>query len=196
MGTADDQKIKDLLAKSDWQDERLLFREIALGCGLSEQVKWGKLCYSHDGGNVAIFFGMKDYCGLGFFKGSLLKDRQKILSKQGEHSQAMRLVRATSVADITTLRPVIEGYIHEAVEIEKAGLKVEFKEKHDLVPPAELVAAFDQDPDLKAAFHALTLGRQRGYMLHFSGAKKSETRRSRIRKVIPDILVGKGMHDR
>jgi len=192
----DDPKINDLLAQPNWHEERKALRDIVLGCGLVETVKWAKLCYTWDGGNVAIIYGMKDYCGLGFFKGALLKDAEGLLVPPGEHSQAMRLIHATSVSEIAALRGVIETYVREAVEIEKSGRQVEFAEKDRLVYPDELEAAFDADPDLRAAFEALTPGRQRGYVLHFSGAKKPETRESRIRKAAPDILAGKGMHDR
>ncbi|QTP54173.1 hypothetical protein HNO51_05430 [Billgrantia sulfidoxydans] len=189
-------KVEALLSQPQWHEERKKLRAIALACQLSESVKWGKLCYSFQNGNVAMIFGMKDYCTLGFFKGSLLKDPARILVAPGEHSQAMRQARFTREEEIDAQAATLSAYLHEAIELEKAGTKVDFIEKHELTYPEELQAALDENAGLKAAFEALTLGRQRGYILHFSGAKRSSTRVSRIEKCTPDILAGKGLNGR
>ncbi|MCE8016157.1 hypothetical protein HOP62_08715 [Halomonas sp. MCCC 1A17488] len=189
-------KVEALLSQPQWHEERKKLRAIALACQLSESVKWGKLCYSFQNGNVAMIFGMKDYCALGFFKGSLLKDPARILVAPGEHSQAMRQTRFTREEEIDAQAATLSAYLHEAIELEKAGAKVDFIEKHELTYPEELQAALDENAGLKAAFEALTLGRQRGYILHISGAKRSSTRVSRIEKCTPDILAGKGLNGR
>ncbi|MCE8039190.1 YdeI/OmpD-associated family protein [Halomonas sp. MCCC 1A11062] len=189
-------KVEALLSQPQWNDERKKLREIALSCQLTESVKWGKLCYSVQNGNVAIIFSMKDYCALGFFKGSLLKDPEGILVAPGEHSQAMRQARFTQLSEIEAQAAILEAYLLEAIELEKVGAKVDFSEKHELTYPIELQRALDGNTALKAAFEALTPGRQRGYILHFSGAKQSSTRASRIEKCMPDILAGKGLNGR
>jgi uncharacterized protein YdeI (YjbR/CyaY-like superfamily) len=189
-------KVEALLSQPQWHNERKRLRAIALSCQLTESVKWGKLCYSAQNGNVAIIFSMKDYCALGFFKGSLLKDPEGILVAPGEHSQAMRQARFTQLSEIEAQAAILEAYLLEAIELEKAGAKVDFSEKHELAYPAELQTALDGNAALKAAFEALTPGRQRGYILHFSGAKQSSTRASRIEKCMPDILAGKGLNGR
>lgn len=189
-------KVEALLNKTEWQEERKKLRAMLLGCELSEDVKWGKLCYSFQKSNVAMIFGMKGYCALGFFKGSLLKDPKGILVAPGEHSQAMRQVRFTQAHEIDALEATLKAYLHEAVDVEKAGLSVDFKEKHELTYPEEFQLTLDSYPALKAAFEALTPGRQRSYILHFSGAKQSSTRASRIEKCVPSILEGKGLNDR
>ena len=189
-------KVGALLDQAKWHEERKKLRAILLACPLTEEVKWGKLCYTFQKSNVAIIYGLKEYCGLGFFKGSLLKDPEGILHQQGEHSQAARLLRFTDVGDIAKMEPIVKAYILEAIEVEKAGLKVDFKEKHELVFPDELIDRFDADPDFRAAFEALTPGRRRGYNLYFSAPKQSRTRVARIEKSVPRILAGKGMQDR
>ncbi|WP_111415053.1 YdeI/OmpD-associated family protein [Billgrantia lactosivorans] len=189
-------KVAALLNKAEWQEEKKKLRAMLLECGLGEDVKWGKLCYSLQGNNVAIIFAMKSYCAFGFFKGSLLKDPEGILVAPGEHSQAMRQVRFTQAQEIDALAATLKAYLHEAIAIEKAGLTVDFKEKHELEYPEEFQVALDGNAALKAAFEALTPGRQRGYILHFSGAKQSSTRASRIEKCVPTILAGKGLNDR
>ncbi len=190
------RKAEALLSQPQWHDERKRLQAIALSCQLTESVKWGKLCYSVQSGNVAMIFGMKDYCAFGFFKGSLLKDPERILVAPGEHSQAMRQARFTQLSEIEAQSAVFEAYLLEAIALEKAGAKVDFNEKHELAYPAELQTALDGNAALKAAFEALTPGRQRGYILHFSGAKQSSTRASRIEKCMPDILAGKGLNGR
>lgn len=189
-------KIAALLTKANWHDERKALRALLLSCGLEEAVKWNKLCYTLDGKNVAIIFCLKDYCGIGFFKGSLIQDPQGLLHRQGEHSQATRLLRYKDAAEIAVRADVTKAYIREAMAVERAGLSVDFKEKHQLVYPEELQARLDADPALKAAFEALTPGRKRGYNLHFSGARQSKTRTARIEKAVPCILAGKGMNER
>jgi len=191
-----DSKVDALLNKTNWHDERRKLRDIILACGLTETVKWNQLCYTHEGANVVIIFCLKDYCGPGFFKGSLLDDPDGVLYQQTENAQATRLIRFTSLAQITQSEKILTDYIHRAIAVEKAGLKVDFKAKHDLDYPAELLDKIDQDPAFKTAFEALTPGRQRGYMLHFTGAKQSKTRAARIEKARPGILAGKGMQDR
>ena len=191
-----DPRIEAFFARSrKWRDELLALRKLLLDCGLAEEFKWRSPVYTEDGGNVAIVWGFKDYCGLGFFKGVLLKDPEGILVAQGENSRTARIVKFTSVAEIAEREAVLRDYIREAVEIGKAGLKVELP-KDDLEYPAELVDRLNGDPDFRAAFEALTPGRQRGYVLHFSQPKQSATRVSRIDKAAPRILAGKGMHDR
>ncbi len=188
--------IAELLKQPHWHAERKALRAILVDSPLSEEVKWGKLCYTFEGSNVAIFYGLKDYCGVGFFKGALMKDPKKVLHRQGEHSQAVRLIRFTSAAQIEELAPVVRAYIQQAVEIEKAGLKIDFKEKNELVFPDELNAKMKADKAFKAAFLALTPGRQRGYVLSISAAKQAATRVARVEKFVPRILAGKGMNDR
>lgn len=189
-------KVETLLSQTQWHEERKKLRAMLLECQLDEEVKWGKLCYSFQKGNVAMIFGMKGYCALGFFKGSLLQDPEGILVAPGEHSQAMRQVRFSRAQDIDVLEAILKAYIQEAIDVEKAGLSVDFKEKHELEYPEEFQLVLDDNAALNAAFEALTPGRQRGYILHFSGAKQSSTRTSRIEKCIPSILEGKGLSDR
>ena len=191
-----DPRIETFFAKSrKWRDELLALRKLLLDCGLAEEFKWRSPVYTAHGGNVAILWGFKDYCGLGFFKGVLLKDPEGILVAQGENSRTARIVKFTSVAEIAARQAALKDYIREAVQIEKAGLRVDLP-KDDLDYPAELIDRLNGDPDFRAAFEALTPGRQRGYVLHFSQPKQSATRASRIDKAAPRILAGKGMHDR
>lgn len=178
-----------------WRDETEALRAILLDCGLSEELKWGKPCYTFQGRNVAIIQGFKPHCALMFFKGALLRDPEGVLVKQGENSQAALRMEFTEVGQVKAMEPTLRAYLGEAIEVEKAGLEVPLREKRQLVPPDELLDAFDETPDLKAAFDALTPGRQRAYMLHFSGAKRSATRAARIAKCVPRILAGKGLTD-
>ncbi|QOR38078.1 hypothetical protein HNO52_05810 [Billgrantia diversa] len=189
-------KVEALLSKTEWQEERKKLRAMLLECGLSEDVKWGKLCYSYQAGNVALIFGLKSYCALGFFKGSLLNDPERLLVAPGEHSQAMRQIRFTQLREIHEQAATIKAYLQEAIELEEAGAKVDFSEKHELSYPVELQSALERHPELKVAFEALTPGRKRGYILHFSSAKQSSTRSSRIEKCLPGILAGKGLNGR
>lgn len=179
-----------------WQEELATLRPILLDTELTEELKWKVPCYTFEGNNIAIMSAFKEYCSLSFFKGALLKDPEGILEKPGEHTQAGRLIRFTDVQKIGALEPVIKAYIAEAIEVEKAGLDVEYKKVSDFDVPDELVDIFEEDPQFQEAFDALTPGRQRGYLLHFSGAKQAKTRRSRIEKYRDQIFDGKGMHDR
>ena len=191
-----DPRIEVFFARQKtWRDELLALRKILLGSGLAEEFKWRSPVYTAHGGNVAIIWGFKDYCGLGFFKGVLLKDPERILVAQGENSRSVRIVKFTGLADIAAKETILKDYVREAVEMERAGLKVDLP-KDDLDYPAELVDRIDGDPGFRAAFEALTPGRQRGYVLHFSQPKQSATRVSRIDKAAPRILAGKGIHDR
>ena len=178
-----------------WPAELQQLRMILLECGLTEEVKWSVPCYTWENNNVAIMSAFKEYASISFFKGSLLKDPHGILEKPGENSQAARLFKFTDVEKIIELEPVIKDYIHEAIEIEKAGLKVEFKKNPEPLPE-ELEKKFEEDPAFQAAFEALTPGRQRGYILYFSQPKQSKTRESRIEKYVEKIFEGKGFHDR
>lgn len=190
------QTVETLLAQEKWHDERILLRTIILECPVEETVKWGQLCYCHKGANLALFFGLKDYCGIGFVKGVLQRDPLGLLNAQGENSQSVRLLRFTSVAEIAERKEVIKAYMLEAIEIEKSGAKVDFPQKDNLDYCAELVAALDADPEFASAFEALTPGRRRGYHLFFSAAKQPKTREARIAKHRARILAGKGLQDR
>lgn len=177
-----------------WREEAERLRAILLDCGLTEELKWGKPCYTADGKNVVLIQRMKDFLALLFFKGALLRDPDGILEKPGSNSRVGRRVRFSGVDDVTGLEATLKAYIREAVAVEKAGLKVSKATELDL--PEELQDRFGKDPALKTAFNALTPGRQRGYALYFSAAKRSETRAARIEKYRRKILDGKGFHDR
>jgi uncharacterized protein YdeI (YjbR/CyaY-like superfamily) len=177
-----------------WREETKKLRIIALGCGLTEELKWGKPCYTFQEGNVVIIQGFKEYCALMFCKGALLKDPKGVLNKIGEHTQAARQIRFTSAREIVRMEPVLKAYIHEAMEAEKAGLRVKFKKNPEPVPE-ELRIKLREIPALKAAFAALTPGRQRAYILFISAAKQSKTRESRVEKCMRRILSGKGLND-
>lgn len=192
MGTT----VASLLKQKGWHEERKKLREILLDCGLEEAVKWNKLAYAHDGGNVAIIYGMADSCAIGFFKGSLLEDKNGKLVAPGKHSRAMRRLHFETLDDIEKAEKLIRDTVQEAIALEEAGEKVDFDDREAIEPPKELVDAFDHDPDFKEAFDALTPGRQRGYLLHFTEAKKSQTRERRIEKWRGAIGQRKGMHDR
>jgi len=179
-----------------WPQELRKLRSIALECGLTEESKWGVPCYTFQGANVSIVSALKDYCAISFFKGVLLQDTHKILEKPGPNSQSDRLLKFTSLQQILDIEEVIKAYIFEAIEVERAGLKVEYKAKDDLEYPEELLAKFEEQPEVKEAFEALTPGRQRGYILHFTQPKQSQTRVNRIEKCISKIMEGKGFFDR
>lgn len=189
-------KVDEFLERQDrWKKEIAKLRTIALACKLDEDFKWGQPCYTVEGKNVAIIHGFKDYCAILFMKGALLEDPEKILFQQTENVQAGRQVRFTTLKEIAALEPVLKAYLKEAIELEKAGAKVARKSTADYAVPEELVARFDAEPALKEAFDALTPGRQRAYLLHFSGAKQAATRAARIDKYAPKILAGKGLDD-
>ncbi|MGA3169810.1 MAG: YdeI/OmpD-associated family protein [Chthoniobacteraceae bacterium] len=170
-------------------------RMIVLDCQLTEELKWGKPCYMFEGKNIVVIQGFKEYCALLFFKGFLLKDPNGILVKTGENTRVGRQIRFTNVREIVKMAPVLKAYIFQAIEVEKAGLKVDFKGNAELVFPEEFQRKLDENPTLKAAFDALTPGRQRGYNFYFSGAKQSKTREARIEKCMRQILNGKGLND-
>lgn len=178
-----------------WQEEFEQLRVIVLDTGLNEELKWGQPCYTFQKSNVVLIHGFKEYCALLFFKGALLADPNSILIKQTAHVQGPRQIRFTSVGEIMEMAPILKAYIYEAIEVEKAGLKVELKKTEDFAMAAEFQYKLDKIPALKAAFEALTPGRQRGYMLYFSQAKQSKTREARVEKYIPHILNGKGIDD-
>jgi uncharacterized protein YdeI (YjbR/CyaY-like superfamily) len=178
-----------------WQAEFKKLRTIILDCGLTEELKWGKPCYSFQNSNIVLIHGFKEYCALLFMKGALLKDAHGILIQQTENVQAARQVRFTNVREIVKLAASLKAFIHEAIEVEKAGLQVTYKKTSEFTMPEEFQNKLAEIPDLKPAFDALTPGRQRGYLLYFSAPKQSKTRESRIEKCTPQILEGKGLND-
>ena len=186
-------KVDGYLRKAKkWQKEMEKLRRISHDCELTEEVKWGKPCYTFQKSNIVIIQGFKEFCALLFCKGALLKDPNGILKKFGW--QAARRIPFTNVREIVEMEPILKAYIHEAIEAEKAGLEVKFKKNPEPIPE-ELQKKLDEIPALKAAFDALTPGRQRAYILYFSGAKQSKTRESRVEKCMPQILNGKGLND-
>ena len=183
-------------ANLPWKEEMEKLRTIVLDCGLTEELKWGKPCYTFQNSNIVVIQGFKAYCALLFFKGVLLKDPNRILIKMGDNTHVGRQVRFNNVQEIMELEPALKAYIHEAVEVEKAGVKVPGQKKTELVFPEEFQNKLDEIPALKNAFEALTPGRQRAYIFYFSAPKQSKTRTSRIEKYIPQILNRKGLNDR
>jgi len=179
-----------------WRDEIARLRTILLGSELVEDFKWGKPCYTHGGSNIVLIMPLKETCALLFTKGALMQDPEGLLIQPGENSQSARQVRFTSLAEIAKLDKVLKRYLKEAVRVEQAGLKVDFKKSTDLVYPPEFQQKLDRDSALREAFARLTPGRQRQYHLHFTGAKQSATRESRVEKAIPSILDGMGLNDR
>ncbi|MGP4071805.1 YdeI/OmpD-associated family protein [Piscibacillus sp. B03] len=189
-------KVDEFLTnEKKWKDEFTKLRQIVLDCDLTEDFKWNHPCYTYDGNNVVLIHGFKHYCALLFHKGALLKDLDNMLIQQTENTQSARQIRFTDVQEIVDNEDKIKHYIHQAIEVEKAGLKVDFKDTTQYTVPEELQIKFDEMPELKTAFESLTPGRQRAYLLHFSKAKKSDTRQARVEKYIQKILDGKGMND-
>jgi uncharacterized protein YdeI (YjbR/CyaY-like superfamily) len=178
-----------------WHKEFDQLRNIILDCDLNEELKWGQPCYTFQKRNIVLIHGFKEYCALLFFKGALLKDRKGILTQQTENVQAARQVRFTNFRDVQKLKTLLKSYIYEAIEVEEAGLKVPIRKTSEFNVPKEFQDKLKKDPALKIAFDALTPGRQRGYLLYFSGATQSKTREARIEKYIHQILAGKGMDD-
>ena len=178
---------------SQWQDEYKQLRMIVLDCGLTEELKWGVPCYTFKKSNVVLIHGFKEYCALLFHKGALLSDSEGILVQQTKNVQAARQVRFANVQEIVEKEAILKAYIYEAIEVEKAGLKVDLKKTKEFDTPEEFQKKLDEVPELKAAFESLTPGRQRGYLLHFSQAKQSKTRKSRVEKCMEQILQGKGV---
>jgi uncharacterized protein YdeI (YjbR/CyaY-like superfamily) len=180
---------------SRWQKEFQKLRSIVLDCGLEEQLKWGQPCYLYNGANIVLIHGFKEYCALLFFKGALLNDPQGILIQQTENVQSARQVRFTEAKEIVALKAALKAYIYEAIEVEKAGLKVKLKKPSEFKMAEEFKKKLDKQPALKKAFNALTPGRQRAYLLHFSQPKQSKTREARVEKSIPQILQGLGLNE-
>jgi uncharacterized protein YdeI (YjbR/CyaY-like superfamily) len=189
-------KVDAFMKRADkWREEFEKLRSIALDCDLTEELKWGQPCYARDGNNIVLMHGFKEYCALLFFKGALMKDPNGILIQQTENVQSARQIRFTSAGEIVQLKPVLKAYILEAIDVEKAGLKVEMKKTEEFAMPDEFKTRLDADESLKTAFEALTPGRQRAYLLHFSQPKQAKTREARIERCIPDIFAGKGLND-
>ena len=189
-------KVDAYLSKiKNWQEELEKLRSILLDCQLIEELKWRSPCYTFQNTNIIILGNFKEYCTLSFFKGVLLNDANHILIAPGENSQSVRLIKFTNISQIIKLEPIIKAYIYEAIEIEKAGLKVDLKQSTNLTFPDEFQKKLDSIPALKKAFDALTPGRKRAYNLHFSSAKQSKTREARIKNYIPKILDGIGIND-
>ena len=189
-------KVDVFLSKAKkWREEFEKLRIIILDCGLTEEFKWMHPCYTFQNRNIVLIHGFKEYCALLFFKGALLNDADGILIQQTENVQAARQIRFTNVQEIAEIEPILKAYIYEAVEVEKAGLKVNLKKTSDFKIPEEFQKKLDEMPALKAAFEDLTPGRQRAYIFYFSQAKQSKTRESRVEKYMQQILNGKGLND-
>lgn len=189
-------KVDGFLRKAKkWQEEFEKLRMIILDCQLTEELKWGVPCYTFQKKNIVLIHGFKEYCALLFIKGALLKDAKGILITQTENVQAGRQIRFTTVREIVKMETIVKAYICEALEVEKAGLKVNFKKTAEFKIPEEFQNRLDEIPALKRAFAALTPGRQRGYILYFSAPKQSKTRESRVEKCMQQILDGKGLDD-
>ena len=180
---------------SNWQKEFEKLRAIALDCGLTEELKWGQPCYTHENTNVVLIHGFKEYCAFLFFKGALLSDANGILIQQTENVQSARQIRFTSVKEITKLEKTLKAYIYEAIEVERAGLKVTYKKTADYKMPEEFEKKLNKSASLKKAFEALTPGRQRAYIFYFSQAKQAKTREARVEKYVKQILEGRGLED-
>ncbi len=189
-------KVDSYLKRNErWQAEMAALRALLLDCPLTENLKWGVPCYTLDGKNVVLIHAFKDYCALLFHKGALMKDPDGILIQQTENVQSARQIRFTSLDEIHRMQNLIKSYVHEAIEVEKAGLKVVHKTVAEFAVPEEFERALAEDDSLKSAFEALTPGRQRAFLLHFLSAKQSATRESRIEKCRPKIMAGKGLDD-
>src|SRR2546430_409886 len=178
-----------------WREEFEKLRMICLDCGLAEELKWGCPCYTFEKRNIVLMHGFKEYCALLFFKGALLKDPEDILIQQTKNVQAARQIRFTDVRQIVKTKPILKAYIYEAIEVERAGLRVPLKKTKEFNLPEEFQNKLNKNSALRKAFNALTPGRQRGYLLFFSAPKQSKTREARVEKYTPHILVGKGLND-
>lgn len=189
-------KVDAYLGKiKNWQEESAKLREILLDCQLTEELKWGVPCYTFQDGNVVLIHGFKEYCALLFFKGVLLKDAKGILVTQTENVQSARQIRFTSTDEIVKMKAILKSYVKEAIAIEKSGAQVPFKTTEEFAVAEEFQSKLDEIPALKAAFDALTPGRQRAYLLHFAAPKQAKTRVARVEKCMQDILDGKGLND-
>ncbi|MCA9925199.1 MAG: YdeI family protein [Anaerolineales bacterium] len=190
-------KVDGYLRKNKkWREELEKLRTIVLDCGLAEEVKWKVPCYTFQNSNIVLIHVFKEYCALLFIKGALLKDAKGILIQQTENTQAARQIRFNNAQEIVEMEPILKVYINEAIEVEKAGLEVDFKKTSEFNIPEEFQKKLDENPALKTAFESLTPGRQRAYILYFSAAKQSKTRESRVEKYMQQILDGKGLQDR
>src|SRR6202023_3431961 len=178
-----------------WQKELEKLRTIILDCQLTEELKWGKPCYTFQKSNIVVIIPLKEYCALMFCKGALLNDANGILIKPGENTQAGRWIKFTNVREIVEMETILKAYIYEAIEVEKAGLKVNYKKTLEFIIPEEFQNKLDEIPALKTAFDALTPGRQRAYILYFSAPKQSKTRELRVEKCMQQILNGRGLND-
>jgi uncharacterized protein YdeI (YjbR/CyaY-like superfamily) len=178
-----------------WQKETAKLRKIVLDCDLTEELKWGKPCFTFLKRNVAIVIPLKEFCALSFFKGALLKDPKHVLEKIGEHTQAGRWVKFSSLKEVTALQSTLRSYIYEAIALEESGEKVALKKPSEYLVPEELQARLDEVPALKAAFEALTPGRRKSYIFHISGAKQAKTRVARAEKCVPMIFSGRGFNE-
>ena len=178
-----------------WHEEFEKLRVICLDCGLTEELKWGCPCYTFEKRNIVLMHGFQEYCALLFFKGALLKDPDDILIQQTENVQAARQIRFTDVPQIVKMKPILKAYVYEAIEVERTCVKVPLKKTREFNVPEEFQNKLNKNAALKKAFNALTPGRQRGYLLHFSAPKQSKTRESRVEKSIPQILLVKGLDD-
>lgn len=189
-------KVDSYLARAKtWQEEQAALREIMLGCGLTEELKWGTPCYTFDDSNIVLIHAFKGYCALLFFKGALMKDPKNILIQQTRNVQSARQIRFTGVQEIIGMKTTLRAYVKDAISIEKAGLKVELKKTAEFAVPAEFQNRLKKNAALKTAFAGLTPGRQRAYLLYFAAAKQTQTREARIDKCAPLILEGKGLND-
>ena len=189
-------KVDEFISKAQkWQEEFEKLRMIILNCQLTEELKWGVPCYTFENRNIVLIHGFKEYCAILFVKGALLQDANGILIQQTENVQAGRQIRFTNNQEIVEMEAILKTYIYEAIEVEKAGLEVNFKKNTEFIIPEEFQNKFDEIPALKTAFEALTPGRQRAYILYFSEPKQSKTRESRIEKCMQQILSGKGLND-
>ena len=189
-------KVDFFFDKADkWKEEFVQLRTIVLDCGLTEELKWGQACYAFQDRNIVLMHGFKEYCALLFFKGALLNDPEGILIQQTENVQSARQIRFTNVLEIIKMVPILKAYIYEAIEVEKAGLKVKLKKTSDYKIPEEFQKRLDKSAKLKTAFYELTPGRQRAYLFHFSQPKQSKTREARVEKYLKQILNGKGLDD-
>ena len=189
-------KVDEFLSKAKkWKEEYEKLRNIVLDCELTEEFKWMHPCYTFEKKNIVLIHGFKEYCALLFHKGALLQDAHGILIQQTENVQAARQIRFTNVQEIVEMETILKAYIYEAIEVEKAGLEVNFKKNTEFIIPEEFQNKLDEIPALKTAFEALTPGRQRAYILYFSEPKQSKTRESRVEKCMQQILNGKGLND-
>jgi len=180
---------------TQWQKEFEKLRSIILDCGLNEELKWGQPCYTYENRNIVLIHGFKEYCALLFFKGALMGDANGILIQQTENVQSARQIRFTNVKEIAKLEKTLKAYIYEAIEVEKAGLKVAYKKTADYKMPEEFQKKLNKSATLKKAFEALTPGRQKAYIFYFSQAKQAKTREARVEKYVKQILLGKGLED-